>query len=399
MLAPLYESIPPRRYGGTERVVSYLTDELVRRGHDVTLFASGLSETAAHLVEVCPEPLNAVERLSDPVAYHALQIAQLLDRADQFDLVHSHCDYRMVPFAQRLSGPLLSTNHNRLDTPETAAIARAYPGFLATALSESHRAQLEGPRWMGVCHNAVPVEEFPFSERPGSYLAFLGRFSPEKGPLEAIEVARRSGIPLRIGAKVNPWERAYFEQEIRPRLDPPLVEYIGELGEAEKREFLRDALALLFPVKWAEPFGMVLIEAMATGTPVLAFPHGAVPEIVKNGETGFLCHDVADMAARVDRLGLVSRRACRIRVEESFSVEAMTDAYEESYRRCLDAGRASPPGPLPPFRGNGGAGATEGGRALVLLPGPLGALVSRIPATDTDSPSPVPGETEGGTGG
>lgn len=341
MLAPLYEAIPPRRYGGTERVVSYLTDELVRRGHDVTLFASALSRTRARLVEVCPEPLYDLERPADPVAYHVLQLGLVIKRSTEFDLVHSHCDYRLVPFAQYLACPALSTSHNRLDSPEARATAAAYPGFLATALSRSHQQQLDGPRWMGVCPNGVPVDEFGYRGEPGAYLAFLGRMSPEKGPVAAIEVAKRTGLPLRIGAKVNPWEREYFEAEIRPRLDPPFIEYVGELGEDAKRAFLRDARALLFPISWSEPFGMVMIEAMASGTPVLAFPRGAAPEIVRNGKTGFLCRDVDDMVAKVARVSEIDRACCRSHVDEHFSVRAMVDAYLRAYARAVDVdGRA-----------------------------------------------------------
>ncbi len=347
MLAPLYESVPPGCYGGTERVVAYLAEELVRRGHQVTLFASGGSRTAANLVEVCPHPLNEGARLVDPLAYHVLQLGLAFERAAEFDLIHSHCDFRALPFVRLTRTPVLTTNHNRLDSPENRALARQYPEAALTALSESQRQLLPHARWLGVCYNGIPVRAFPFSGTPGSYLAFVGRLSPEKGPLAAIEVAERTGIPLRIAAKINDWEQSYFTAEIQPRLRSPLVEYVGELDEPNKRAFLAGALALLFPITWPEPFGMVLIEAMATGTPALAFPIGATTEIVEDGVTGFLCPNAAAMAEKLVEVVRLDRWLCRARVAERFSDEAMTDAYEVVYRRLLDGanGMATPPGP------------------------------------------------------
>lgn len=340
MAAPLYESVPPTGYGGTERVVSYLTDELVRRGHEVTLFASGDSQTTARLIAVCPEALRRMDRLTDPVAYHVLQMGLVFERARQFDLVHSHCDFRAFPFAHLSTIATVSTCHNRLDSPELRAFTRAYPDANVTVLSQSHRRQLVGARCVGVTYNGVPVDEFPFAAQPGSYLAFVGRLSPEKGPLEAIEVAERTGIPLKIAAKVNEWERDYFETQIRPRLTPTLVEYVGELGEAEKRNFLCGARALLFPIHWPEPFGLAMIEAMATGTPVLALASGAVPEIVANGTTGYVCRDVSEMAARVRSIEQISRIACRNWVLQKFSTKAMADRYEVVYRKIVSSPRA-----------------------------------------------------------
>jgi glycosyltransferase involved in cell wall biosynthesis len=334
MLAPLYEAVPPRQYGGTERVIYYLTEELVRRGHDVTLFAAGGSRTSARLVEVCPRPLNGSARPVDPLAAHVLQLGLAYDQGAEFDLIHSHCDFRAFPFARLTGFPTVSTNHNRLDTPENLALARCYPESPITALSASHQRQLPYANWLGVCYNGVPVEQFPFAEQAGDYLAFAGRLSPEKGPLEAIEVAERTGIPLRIAAKVNEWERDYFERQIRPHLSSPLVEYVGELGEDDKRSFLAGALALLFPISWAEPFGMVMVEAMAAGTPVLAYPAGAVPEIVDDGATGYVCPDLATMVARIPDVLRLDRARCRQHAAQRFSAGAMADAYERMYQ-CL----------------------------------------------------------------
>ncbi len=332
MVAPLYESVPPVGYGGTERVVSHLTEELVRRGHDVTLFASGDSRTAARLVPVCPTALRGGPRLQDPVAYHVLQLGTVYQRASEFDLVHSHCDFRAFPFARLTSTPTLSTNHNSLDSPENQAMLRAYPDAPVTALSESHRRQLTAGRCVAIAYNGIPVEDFPFSATPGTYLAFVGRLSPEKGPLDAIEVAERTGIPLKVAAKVNDWERDYVEAELLPRMYPPLVEYLGELNESDKRQLLAGAMAVLCPLRWPEPFGLVIAEAMATGTPVLAYPSGAAPELVVDGVTGFLCPDVDALCDRVNRVATLDRTACRQHVQTRFSVQAMTDAYERAYQ-------------------------------------------------------------------
>lgn len=335
MLAPLYESVPPTQYGGTERVVYYLVEELVERGHDVTLFASGGTRTSARLVEVCPRPLELMPRLTDVMGYHLLQLGMAFDRANQFDLIHSHCDFRAFPFARLTSAPVLNTCHNRLDSPELHALARAYPEAAVTALSRNHQCQLPHARWLGVCHNGIPVEKFPFSPRPGEYLAFVGRLSPEKGPVAAIEAARQVGLPIKIAAKINCWEQTYFASEIEPRLHPPDVEFVGQLDENAKREFLAGASALLFPISWPEPFGMVMIEAMATGTPVLAYPVGSVAEIVDPGITGFLCRDSDELAARISDAMALDRSACRARVAERFSASAMADSYEVAYRRLL----------------------------------------------------------------
>lgn len=335
MLAPLYESVPPTQYGGTERVVYYLLEELVARGHDVTLFAGGGSQTSAQLVEVCPRPLDLMPRLTDPLGYHLLQLGMAFERASEFDLIHSHCDFRAFPFSRRTSVPVLNTCHNRLDSPELQALARAYPNAALTALSRSHQRALPHARWLGVCYNGIPVDEFPFTVRSGKYLAFVGRLSPEKGPLQAIAVARRSGLPLKIAAKINPWEEDYFAAEIQPHLKSRDVEYVGQLDELAKRKFLAGALALLFPICWPEPFGMVMIEAMATGTPVLAYPVGSAPEIVEDGVTGYLCRDLDELVAGVAQAAQLDRAACRNRAAERFSSRVMADAYEDVYRRLL----------------------------------------------------------------
>ncbi|MGH2461339.1 MAG: glycosyltransferase family 4 protein [Chloroflexota bacterium] len=343
MVAPLYESVPPNGYGGTERVVASLTDELVRRGHEVTLFASGDSRTSAHLVSICPAALRLGRRLDDPIAYHILQLGTVYQRAGEFDLIHSHCDFRAFPFAGLTATPTVSTNHNRLDSPENRAMLRAYPDAAVTALSDSHRRQLVGGRCVGVAYNGIPVADFPFHRSAGRYLAFVGRLSPEKGPLDAISAAERSGIPLKIAAKINEWEQSYFDTVLRSHLRPPRIEYVGELDEKRKRDLIGGALAVLCPLRWPEPFGLVMIEALAVGTPVLAYPSGAAPELVDDGVTGFLCADVDSLVDRVTRVPAIDRRACRESAERRFSVGAMADAYERAYQAVLaSSGRPSP---------------------------------------------------------
>jgi len=339
LVPPLYESVPPKLYGGTERVVYYLTEELVRRGHDVTLFASGDSQTSGRLQAVIPEPLRVNPSAQDPCAFHVLQLGMVYGQAEEFDVIHAHVDFRALPFSRFVRTPTISTNHNRLDSPEAIATSQAYPEAHLTSISDSHRGPLHWANWVATVYNGIPVERFKFSPRPGSYLAFLGRMSPEKGPAEAIAVARRVGMPLRIAAKVNGFEREYFDQVLRPLMDHHLVEFLGELGEKDKTDLLSGAYALLFPANWPEPFGLAMVEAMACGTPVLAYPRGAVPEVVADGVTGYLCRDEEEMAARVADLDRVDRRACREHVLARFSVARMVDGYEEAYRRVLAADR------------------------------------------------------------
>jgi glycosyltransferase involved in cell wall biosynthesis len=340
-VAPLYESVPPRLYGGTERIVHYLTEELVRRGHEVTLYASGDSVTRARLRAIYPEALRLNPPTQDPIVYHVMQLGVVLAEAAEYDVIHAHTDFRALPLARFCPTPIISTNHNRLDSPESINLSRAYPDAFLTSLSQSHRRPLPWANFVGTIHNAVPVERFEFSHLSGQYLAFLGRLSPEKGPAEAIAVAKRAGIPLKIAAKINDSEREYYESVLRPQMDHPHIEFLGELNQQEKVRFLADACALLFPVNWPEPFGLAMIESMACGTPVLAFPHGAVPEVMSDGVTGYMCRDEDEMAARCIDVVELDRLACRNHVETNFSIERMADGYEEAYRRAIAQSRNS----------------------------------------------------------
>ena len=335
-VAPLFESVPPPLYGGTERVVSWLTEALVRRGHDVTLFASRDSTTSARLVASSARGLRLDETPSDPHAAHIAQLGMVADRLDEFDLVHCHTDFPAFVLGRLASTPILHTLHGRLDLPAWLDVCRAFPHTPLVSISDSQRGPLAGLslNWRATVHHGLPVDDIPFTEGQGQggYLAFLGRFSPEKGPETAVAVARKVGIPLRMAAKVDPHDRDYFERVVRPLIDGTLVQYVGEIGDDEKWKFLGEALCLLFPIDWPEPFGLAMIEALACGTPVVARPHGSVPEIVVDGETGWLADTVDGLADAVRRVEAIDRARCRRVADARFSVAAMANGYESVYR-------------------------------------------------------------------
>jgi glycosyltransferase involved in cell wall biosynthesis len=342
-VAPLYERVPPRLYGGTERVVAWLTDELARRGHRVTLFASGDSRTAAKLISPVERALRLDPEPGDTLAPHVLELAQVFDRAAEFDLIHCHVDYLAFPFSRLVRTPTLHTLHGRLDLPFLVPIFRYLRDVAIVSISHAQRAPLRtlNPAWTATVHHGLPLERYPYYKDGGDYLAFLGRIAPEKRPDLAIAVAKRVGIPVKIAAKVDPADRAYFERQIEPLLDDPLVEYLGEIDEEAKPEFLGNALALLFPIDWPEPFGLVMIEAMACGTPVIARPCGSVPELVVAGRTGFIVDTLDELADAVKRVRTIDRAACRRHVEEHFTVERMVDDYEAIYRSLTSVSRAA----------------------------------------------------------
>jgi glycosyltransferase involved in cell wall biosynthesis len=340
-VAPLYESVPPSLYGGTERVVSWLTEELVARGHEVTLFASGDSRTSARLLAPYPRAIRLDPSRPDPAALHAIELGQLVAHARDFDVIHAHVDYLTFPVGRVLATPMVHTLHGRLDLRHIMRVLAEFRDTPLVSISDHQRSPVArlGLRWMATVHHGIPLGGVPFVSAPRDpYLLFIGRISVEKRPDVAIAVAKRLGLPLRIAAKVDPADRAYFEREIQPLLDHPLVEFLGEVGEPDKWSLLGGALCLLFPIEWPEPFGIVTIEAMACGTPVIARPYGSVPEIVVDGRTGFIADDVDEMVAGVKRVDTIDRAACRRHVEDRFSVGAMTDRYEEVYRRLLSGG-------------------------------------------------------------
>jgi glycosyltransferase involved in cell wall biosynthesis len=338
-ISPLYERVPPMLYGGTERVVFHLVEEQVRRGHDVTLFASGDSRTSADLVSPIARALRLDHDISDPLAPHIVLLSQLFERADEFDLIHCHVDYLAFPFSKLVATPTVHTLHGRLDMPQIHMVMRHFEDVPLVSISDAQRRPLDDLdlAWAGTVYHGLPMEDYPIGSGSGGYLAFLGRISPEKRPDLAIAVAKQAGIPLKIAAKVDPVDRLYFEREIEPLLGDPLIEFVGEIGEDDKPAFLGEALGLLFPIDWPEPFGLVMIEAMACGTPVVARPCGSVPEVISAGRTGFVADSVDEIVAAVRRLDRIDRTACRQEAEARFSVTQMVDGYEAIYEK-LEAG-------------------------------------------------------------
>jgi glycosyltransferase involved in cell wall biosynthesis len=322
-------------YGGTERVVSWLTEELVRLGHDVTLFASGDSITNADLVPACPRALRLDAKCKDPVAHHVVMMEQVFKEAENFDLIHSHVDYLHFSLGQRVGVPCLTTLHGRLDLPDLVPLYQAFRSVPLVSISNSQRMPLPWVNWQGTVYHGMPAKTLSLNRKRGSYLAFLGRISPEKGLDEAIEIAQRSGFRLKIAAKVDSADKEYYERRIKPLLRGDNVDFIGEIGNDEKNDFLGNAAALLFPIRWPEPFGIVMIEALACGTPVIAYRSGSVPEILEDGRTGFIVDDVDNAVTAVSHLGEIDRRACRNHFEERFTDERMAADYLNIYQKLI----------------------------------------------------------------
>jgi glycosyltransferase involved in cell wall biosynthesis len=344
-IAPLYEPVPPKLYGGTERVVSYITEELVSRGHQVSLFASGDSETRAKLSPGCERALRLAGK---PELGVGLQLAMLTeaftDAADRFDIVHSHLDYWSFPMTRLTGMPTVSTMHGRLDLAEHHPVYHRFPEAVLVSISDAQRTPLTQMNWVATIYHGLPSALLRFNPEKGKYLAFIGRISPEKRLDLAIEVAMRSGVPLKIAAKVDPVDREYFESVIKPLINAPLIEYIGEIGDAQKSEFLGGALALMFTIDWPEPFGLAMIEALACGTPVIARPCGSVPEVIKPDVTGFIAGEIDQLVAAVGRIDSISRQRCRLEFEERFTAQVMVDKYEAVYDHVLNPIRRHPNG-------------------------------------------------------
>jgi glycosyltransferase involved in cell wall biosynthesis len=347
-VAPLFESVPPKLYGGTVRVVSYLTEELLRQGQDVTLFASGDSVTGARLVAGCRNTLRIDPLSIDPTAHLVVMLERLFREADRFDIIHFHCDYLHFPLSRRYRVPQLTTLHGRLDIPDLAPLFREFDEMPVVSISDAQRRPLHFANWVGTVHHGLPPDLYTLHERPGGYLAFLGRICPEKGVDRAIEIARRVGMPLKIAAKVDKADREYFHEVVKPLLDYPLVEFVGEIGEREKDEFLGNAFALLFPIDWPEPFGLVVIEAMACGTPVIAWRNGSVPELIEPGVNGIIVESIDEAVRALERVPRLSRRAVRGVFERRFLASRMAERYLSiykkvlsSYKRVLSAGRGT----------------------------------------------------------
>jgi glycosyltransferase involved in cell wall biosynthesis len=345
-VAPPFEAIPPSRYGGTERVVSLLTEELVRRGHEVTLFASGDSSTDARLIPTVDTALWREPEVRDPLGYWSITLGEVYRRAarGEFDVIHSHLDFLAFPCAELVPVPTLSTLHGRLDLPDLPRVYARFPSMPVVSISDRQREPLPTANWIGTVYNGVDTERLRFYPEGGDYLAFLGRISPDKGLDRAIRIAQRAGLPIKIAARMplddpdDPNSRAdweHYRAVIEPLLGQPGVEYIGEVGDHNKADFLGRARALLFPIDWPEPFGLVMAEALACGTPVVARRRGSVPEVVTDGLTGLIGETDDDLVQLCRQTDRISRETCRTQAVRRFSTQAMADGYEAAYRRVL----------------------------------------------------------------
>ena len=334
-IAPLVESVPPRLYGGTERVVSWLTEELVAQGHDVTLFASGDSRTKATLCPIVPRALR-LDGIHNSLTYNIIMLDRVAERMADFDVLHFHIDFFHYPIFRNMAHKTLTTLHGRQDLPELPDIYRAFPHMPLVSISQHQRSPVPPVNWMGTVYHGLPERQFHAGTGEGGYLAFLGRICADKGPEDAIAIAAQTGMRLKMAAKVDPADRVYFEDVIRPLLaKSPHVEFIGEIDDSQKQSFLGNAKALLFPVKWPEPFGLVMIEAMACGTPVIGYRSGSVPEVLENGLTGFVVDNAGGAVNAVGRLNQLFRSSIRSRFEERFSARAMANEYCRIYRQLI----------------------------------------------------------------
>ena len=340
-VAPLSESVPPQLYGGTERVVAFLTDELVAMGHDVTLFASADSRTRARLVPCAPTALR-LAGCRDTLAPHILMLEHMAARAAAYDVIHFHLAHLHFPLVRRLGTPTLTTMHGRLDFPELPALYDEFNDLPLVSISDAQRAPLPMAGWIGTVPHGLPSSLLTYHPGPGRYLAFLGRISPEKRVDRAIQIAVACGQPLRIAAKVDPADRIYFEETIRPLLDHPLVDFIDEIGDADKDAFLGGASALLFPIDWPEPFGLVMIEALACGVPIVAFRGGSVPEVIEHGRTGFVVESLDDAIAATRRVTTLDRADCRRSFDQRFTVTRMAAEYVRLYHEVQQRGDGLP---------------------------------------------------------
>jgi glycosyltransferase involved in cell wall biosynthesis len=330
-VAPLFESVPPVGYGGTERVVSWITEELVNQGHEVTLFASGDSKTKARLVACCPESLRTDAKCQDQLVHHIRMLEQVRKLSREFDFIHFHIDYLHFPMSRHARIRQITTLHGRLDLPDLIPIYHEFPDMPVVSISLKQRSPLPWLNWAGNVYHGLPKNQYSLHPNEGKYLAFIGRISPEKRPDRAIEIATKVGMPIKIAAKVDRVDREYFEHKIKPMLDDPLVEYISEIGDAKKNDFLGNAYACLVPIDWPEPFGLTMIEAMACGTPTIAFRRGSVPEIIVNGLSGYIVESMDAAVEAVERIPLIDRRACRAAFERRFTAQRMTNDYVRIY--------------------------------------------------------------------
>ena len=335
-IAPLVERVPPKKYGGTERVVYHLTEGLVEKGHDVTLFASGDSLTTAKLVAPIRESLRLGRKPHTPIMVNMMMLSRVYEKmAHEFDIIHSHLEFLTLPYAYKAEVPTVLTMHGRLDLGDTAAIMRSYPDMAYVSISDSQRHPVKEVNWVKTIYHGYPESIFEFNDKPDDYFLYLGRFSEEKKPQEAIMLARACNIPLKIAAKIDPADKGFFEEKIRPLLNHPLIDYVGEVDDKRKVELLKNAKALLNTIDWPEPFGLVMIEALACGTPVIVRGCGSAPEVITHGKTGFICEKKLDFINAIHNVDQISRKTCRKEFEQRFSRECMVANYEELYYNLL----------------------------------------------------------------
>ncbi|MBM3161904.1 MAG: glycosyltransferase family 4 protein [Chlorobi bacterium] len=342
-IAPLIERVPPKKYGGTERVVYYLTEGLVARGHDVTLFASGDSRTSARLVAPVSESLRLGRKAHSAMFVSMMMLGTLFEKmVHEFDIIHSHIEYLTLPYASRSPVPVVLTMHGRLDCGDYRELLRRYGGLCYVSISDAQRSPVPDINWVKTVYHGYPASCFEYNAHPEDYFLYLGRFSEEKKPEQAIMLARACHVPLKIAAKIDPADKGYFDRKVRPLLDDPLIEYVGEVDDARKRVLLKHARALLNPIDWPEPFGLVMIESLASGTPVIVRNCGSAPEVVTHGKTGFICRSKLDFVQAIRAADTISRKACREEFLRRFTVETMVEGYEEVYESLLRQHRGAP---------------------------------------------------------
>ena len=334
-VAPLHQSVPPTSYGGTERIVSYLTEDLVRQGHDITLFASGDSRTQAKLIAPCDQALRNMNS-QDPVPHHMVEMKMVQDMAHEFDIIHYHIDYLHYPFSRFSQTPHVSTMHWRMDHPDLQGLYKVFDNIPVISISDAQRRPQPHIDWVSTVYHGFPPDKFRYNPGGGEYLAFMSRLAPVKRVDRAIKIAKRTGIKLKIAGNINPEDESYFNNHIAWQLDDPLVEYVGEVGDEQKAEFLGNARCLLFPIDWPEPFGMVMAEAMACGTPVIAYDKGSVPELVMSGLNGFVVNSIGEAIEAVQNLDKISRKACRDYFLDNFQVSKMAKNYIKAYELVIE---------------------------------------------------------------
>jgi glycosyltransferase involved in cell wall biosynthesis len=346
-VAPLFEAVPPKLYGGTERIIHYLTEELVKRGHEITLFASGDSVTTARLIPIVSESIRLNTGCIDAMAHHILELEEVMSMHEQFDIIHFHTDYFHFPLTSRSATPYVTTLHGRLDIPDLQPVYDKFPMQPVISISNNQRKPLPQANWIGNVYHGIPEELHVLQPEPGKYLAFMGRISPEKGADKAIEIAIAANRPLKIAAKVDKADLEYYETKIAHLMDHPLITFVGEINEEQKTEFLGNAEALLFPIDWAEPFGIVMIEAMSCGTPVIAFKEGSVPEVIDEGITGYMVDTVSEAVEVIKKIPDLSRSGIRKVFEQKYTSARMADDYIKLYdsvihdKRAYDANNTS----------------------------------------------------------